>query len=408
MKLPPALRPLLVASIIAIAGPAAAAPEDDYVTFKTAMAIDDACAALKYVERYEVRRAAFEALDGTTQHRLNGDGRLPDDEYEAWLAGLDARAAAQAQQVGCTQAAHLFIAAAKGRANEKIFQGLLYAFHFASLDPNDLDHVAMTPDQVEAAQRYDIYLQQLYGENFQTFAARQREYAASEIPDTGLLGSDSDFAFGFTMLGLTEPNVMNVIFGLQSTGRSTVSAVQFEVLAETHGYFVRPLVLQNDWLTSQLTPASGGPSLPVIDGPIWRSLEGHGTLHYALAIGPEGRLRLMTFGQTAQSALGDPTVRLYVPDAPAAEGMAWTRFDQPDWRDQTTAFEATRLSEPCVGGPCFEFPADALSAFVALSENEAAELYISTTPNSEPPAIDGSYRPRVMNSLAWQLLNGGQ
>lgn len=114
-----------------------AAPSDDYVALMTALEVDKACVALKYMESTAVRSKAQQYLESTTQYLQSADGRLSPDEYDAWRAGLDEQARTAAATAGCTQQAMSYVLTAKAVAADQLYQGLLLAFHFDSLPDFD-------------------------------------------------------------------------------------------------------------------------------------------------------------------------------------------------------------------------------------------------------------------------------
>ena len=69
------------------------------------------------------------------------------------------------------------------------------------------------------------------------------------------------------------------------------------------------------------------------------------------------------------------------------EGMAdWEVFNLTDFRSLTSPFEGVLLDERCLGGPCFEFPAQATEALLAMGFDEKAELWLSASADASPSA----------------------
>jgi hypothetical protein len=393
------LRTLLTGLALAASSAALAAPADDYVTFKTALAINEACGGLKYIEHSRTQGAAITALNATSQASHLQDGRLPQDEYDRFVSDLDARAAAQAQSVGCTQAAMQYIAAGKGRAAEEIYRSLLLAFNFeGAIDV--IMHMELGADRKAAALRYDAYLQHLYGANFQAFAARQRELAIAELP----VVNPFDTGFGSILI---SPEDSSKIRNAQSMAAYVLNEVFFEVSAEMAGYIVRPRPLAEHWTIPELRRADAPTveGMPVVVQPRYDLVEFtageqalRDRLYSLIVLTPERRLRVMFYGDTAQ-LLTDPTVRLYVRTEELPAGAnPYDYFDRAAFRDATVAFEGVAVQEPCLGAPCFDFPPEATDAF-ARFENMDAELFVSHLPDAEPIAEDVSYKPGQVSSF---------
>jgi hypothetical protein len=146
----------------------------------TALEVDKACVALKYMESTAVRSKAQQYLESTTQYLQSADGHLSPDEYDAWRAGLDEQARTAAATAGCTQQAMSYVLTAKAVAADQLYQGLLLAFHFDSLP--DFDRLLLDGHKKQTAMGYEAYLRQLYGQNFDAFAQRQREAVVQMLP----------------------------------------------------------------------------------------------------------------------------------------------------------------------------------------------------------------------------------
>lgn len=384
-----------------------AALADDYVTFKTAVLVNENCGGLNYFEHTRTRGAAQTALNRAPESTYVRDGRLSEEDYAAFVADLDGRAAAVAAEVGCSQAAVQYIMAGKARAAEEVYIGLVLAFTFDS-STDVLLRVELGADRKAAAQRYDSYVQQLYGANFPAFAARQRELAANEMP---LLNPfDAGFGLGIPSISAADSEKIS---NAQSIAAFAMDEVFFEVSAETSGLIVRPRPLAGRWTIPELRPASApaAQGMPVIVLPKYdlvdflpndRDLSER--LHWLMALTPERALRVMFYGDTA-ALLTDPTVRLYIrtEDLPAG-ASTYSYYGSPAFREATVAFEGTRVSGDCMGA-CFDFPLEATDAFVRF-EDVDAELFVANVPDAQPPTEYISYKPgRVSNFYAVKLLS---
>ena len=262
----------------------------------------------------------------------------------------------------------------------------------------DFDRIPLDGHKKQSAMGYEAYLRQLYGQNFDAFAQRQREVVVQMLPaaDTGIsIWSWSPDA---------EQDAAT-LWDLQTRAATAMGAVQFEVTAEASGYFVRPY-----WVTDvMVVPALERPglegSLPVVRGPGYQLIEDGEQmveLYSVAAMLPDRRLGLLFYGETASKRLQSPTVRLYVAQPPYPEGSnGYTFFDDPSFRDNALVFEGNWASDGCMGAPCYDFPIEATEALLANAVGNYAELFISFSPGAEPIAIGELGRERFDNQ--WML-----
>ena len=377
----------LVALLTVFATPVLAAPEDDYVVFRTAAAINAACGGLKYLEHQWALSGAAGALFDTTENRLSLDGRMPQDEYKAWLAALDAKVAETAAAVGCTQQAMPYINQAKGRASGETYIGLVLAVHFAN-QPDVLQHRPLPPDQMLALQRYDAYLQAIYGDRFQAFAESHKQQAIQKLPLVNPY--ESGLVLG---MGASDED-MSKLSNAQSTAQVAVDAVFFEVTAETSGFLVRPRVVDVDWTIPELRPAAApaDPGYIVVDGPGFDLIDltpdsaetSSEFLYSVLTLTPENRLRVMYYGDVG-ARLANGTARFYIRTQPIpADANSYSFFESPNFRDGALAFDGTPVASGCLGAACFEFPAEATTAFLDPNSGDYSEIFVSTSPGAQP------------------------
>lgn len=381
--------------LLMFGGAAAAAPEDDYVALMTAIEVDRACVALKYMEFSTVRTMAFRYLERTPQYTQSQDGRLSMAEYDGWRAELDERARTAAAAAGCTQQAMSYVLTAKAAAADQLYQGLLLAFHFDSLP--DFDRVPLDGHKKQSAMGYEAYLRQLYGQNFDAFAQRHREAVVQMLPT-----AYEDLTWSWSPEAEQQAATL---WDLQTRAAVAVGAVQFEVTAEANGYVVRPY-----WVTeAMVVPALHRPelegSLPIVSGPGYQLIkdgEQLVELYSIAAMLPDRRLGLLFYGDTASKRMQSPTIRLYVPQQPYPDGTnAITAFNDPSFRDNALVFEGNWASDGCMGAPCYDFPVEATDALLADPAGTNAELFISFTPNDQPLPIDELGRERFNSQ--WML-----
>ncbi len=377
-------------------GAAAAAPEDDYVALMTAIEVDRACVALKYMEFSAVRTMAFRYLERTPQYTQSQDGRLSMAEYDGWRAELDERARTAAAAAGCTQQAMSYVLTAKAAAADQLYQGLLLAFHFDSLP--DFDRVPLDGHKKQSAMGYEAYLRQLYGQNFDAFAQRQQEAVVQLLPafDPGI--STWSWSPDAEQQAAT-------LWDLQTRAAVAVGAVQFEVTAEANGYFVRPYWVTDVMVVPALHRREVEGSLPIVGGPGYQLIkdgEQLVELYSIAAMLPDRRLGLLFYGDTASKRMQSPTVRLYVPRKPYPNGTSGiTAFNDPSFRDNALIFEGEWASDGCMGAPCYDFPVEATDALLADPTGIYAELFVSFSPNDEPAPIGEMGRERFDSQ--WML-----
>jgi hypothetical protein len=410
------IRFIAAAALASLASTANAAPEDDYVTYRTAIAINHACGGLKYLEHAGILGAAQGALAHTTEYRLSGDGRMPQQEYDAWLAALDARAETQAQAAGCTQEAMQYIMRGKDVANQQIYKGLVLANYFAGALPTDIMvHVEVEPDRMKAMLAYDAYLQALYRENFGAFSARQKELAAKELPALNPFGGSDDFGMGLAT-ALISPEDASRLSNAQSIAAYELNAVFFEVVAETAGFTVRPRMVQDTWTIPELRQATAArePGFVVVDGPGYDLIDfdpqddDHSLtkLFRVLTLTPDRGLRVMYYGDAA-ARLVNGTVRLYALSDPMPSGAnVYDFFASPGFRAAATGYDGVRVETGCLSPACFDFPPAATDAFVAHQANQYAEIFVSSEADAQPLETDSmiSKQGRVSNFYAYKLL----
>lgn len=387
------------------AGATRAAPEDDYVALMAAIEIDKACVALKYMESSTVRGIAHGYLERTSQFSQSQDGRMSPDEYDAWRLALNDKAKADADALGCTQQAMSHVLAAKAAASDQLYQGLLLAFHFDGLP--DFDRIPLDGHKKQSAMGYEAYLRQLYGQNFDAFAQRQRETVLQMLPaaDPGI----STWSW--------SPDAEQhaaTLWDLQTRAAVAMGAVQFEVTAEANGYFVRPYRVTEVMVVPSLQRPELEGSLPIVRGPSYQLIKDGEELlelYSVAAMLPDRRLGLLFYGDTASKRMQSPTVRLYIPQQPYPEGASGiTAFNDPAFRENALIFEGNWASDGCMGAPCYDFPVEATDALLADPAGIYAELFVSFSPNDQPAPIGDMGRERFDSQwmLWWADGPGGQ
>lgn len=386
-------RGLLAAALtLALALPALAAERADYVTLRTAELLNLQCAALKYVEHTYLHEAVIATLDQTKESLDLITGDMSREAYDAWKQGADEEASAKAVEAGCTAAAESYLLTGRATANADIFRAMLLAFHFNSLPADDLNRAAVPADQQQAAERYDAFLQQVYGESYPSFAEAQRQRAVASLPASAFPAPAPEAGALPSFDAIRSIDDVDRISLAQSQATRVLRNVEFEVIAESNGWFVRPRQAADGAAMPSLERSDGtapGILVPVWFGPSAYRMESGGEFRVALAQLPDGTLRVMTYGEATASLSGGATVRLYLPVSGPPDGMSGLAFfDDPGFREASTVFEGVPSAGPCLGGPCYDFPSDATPALWNLGRDGHAELFIAPGTGAEPRPVE--------------------
>ncbi|MBK8082661.1 MAG: hypothetical protein IPK28_01875 [Devosia sp.] len=387
---------IAAALTLALALPAFAADRADYVTLRTAELLNLQCAALKYVEHSFLHDAVIATLDQTRESLDLVTGAMSREAYDAWKLGADEEASASAAEAGCTDAAQSYLLTGRAIANADIFRAMLLGFHFGSLPADDRNHVALPADQAQAAERYDVFLQQVYGESYPGFAEAQRQRAVASLPASALPAPEPEPEPGIGKLpsfgAILSIDDADRILLAQSQAARVLRQVEFEVMAESNGWFVRPRQAGDGATMPSLERADGaaaGILVPVWFGPSAYRTQSGEEFRVALAQLPDGTIRAMTYGEAAGSLTAGATVRLYLPAAAPPDGMSGlSLFEDPGFREAGTVFAGVPSGGPCLGGPCYDFPPDATPALWNLGRDGYAELFIAPGAGAEPNPVE--------------------
>jgi hypothetical protein len=397
MLLPRLMLPL--ALLLGTASPSLADSVADFTYWHTAMALDDKCQMFKYTERREIEAIAMTALEFTGQYAHSLDGRMSPEDYQAWFDGILAAAKAEAERLGCTAAAEPILLNARGQASGQIYQALVLAFHFATFPEGDMWRMDLSPDEVDAANRYDALLQQIYGDQFQGFSDFHKQQAAARLPA-------ATEAFGLDGMLLSEDGY-DKMWDVQGDAHLVISNVLFEVTAELNGWRVLSDVLEDRWTIPRLArlDGSGGTPLPVWYGPIEIPIASGEKVQVVATRMSDRTLRVMTYGAVAREKLAGGVAKLFVRTGEVPAGTeTWGLFESPNWPNLVTGFDGTRLDEACLGAPCFSFPAEALDAILKINDDEYSELWLSADAAVVPDLTKDSYlRGRIRNHNLWKL-----
>ncbi len=398
-----------VLAALCLTAPAFADGGENYSYLRTAQTLDDACHVLKFVERKAVDKLAFDHIRGTGQYGFWQTGRMTNEEYNAWLDGLDAAADAKAAEIGCTKPAEAYLLQARGLASADILQGIMLAHHLAGLPEADSYRRPLHADLIAASVAYQNFLQQVYQNQYPAFHEAQRQAALARLPNAGMavcdMWSTSDTPCVEAFGGFTNEDYYEKM-GEAGTAANVVDDVLFEVAAETAGLRVAGNLVQKTLLVGNLIqPATGAIYATLVDGARALRLQGGGEAFGVLAQTPDGSLRLFTYGSDAEK-LRTGAVRLLVRSEPKPEGLQdWEIFNLEDYRSLTFPFDGVLLDEKCLGGPCFAFSPQATEAILATGFDEKAELWLSADAAAAPTATaDWLQRNVVYPQLMRRLL----
>ncbi len=383
---------LVMCLALACGSVARAAEVDDYIYWRTAKLVDVNCHYLKAVERRVLDTVIHDALRAIPQYQLYMDDRMPADDYTIWISTVHDRAETTANSLGCTAAAEPYLLAARGAASQAIYQDLVIAFHYNGLPADDQQRLPVPTDQIQAANGYLLFLEQVYGANFAAFQAAQREAAALRLPQVSGF-SDTYNPFGFDAPSDAEGDV-RALWELQTASHKTLMEVHFEVSAEVAGYRVWPEARGTAELPALHPDSSTESSGLVVAGPTAFPIGEEDKLNGVLVRMLDGGLWLMSYGDTAKAIATKPSkLALLVRTSPLPEGQsAGGAWSQENWRELATSFELTPVSAACLGGPCWKVPEEGKAAILANSPIEYSELWISTDPAAAPDAASYVFR----------------
>jgi hypothetical protein len=387
--------------LFAVVSPALAGPVEDYIALRTAELINLNCKALKYIEHSYIVAARADALKRTDYSSGAESGKFTAEQYEAWLKQQDETAAAQAEAAGCnTPSAQASLLTGRAVATGAIYRGLVLAIHLNSEQVNSFDRQSLDADELDAANRFDYFLQQVYGASFPDFSARVKNELAAQLPPSlqtlsSLLGGGDSFGLaGLEMLApLTRaPDEMNLVLDLRAEASRAIRQAQFEVAAESNGYIVQPLSIAGGGTIPALMPADGSAPAPL---PVWSDgttyiVPGQSVFRLAMVTQPDGSTRLMTYGAAAKILDGEATVVVAVPRAIPEDESPYAYYRSDAFRSDVATFTAKRIEATCLGGPCFEFGPELVETIQGVDRLASVELFMA--PGTDVPLPSESER----------------
>jgi hypothetical protein len=363
LQLKQTIAPLLAAALAFIPVLARATDEDQYIQLRQLELIDDTCHALKYFERGYLGGQTADALNATSQHAFYQSGRISDDEYDKWLKGADAAAAAKAKDAACDATTAALFNDAHFNADRKIYATLLVAYQFGKLPPQDTNYRKLTDEEQQMAGGFDGFVKQLYGTNYDAFVKNATALAQSNIDDA-----------------VANYNLMSLSIDVDLA----FSDLALEAYAEQAGLNVYPVETDSGYGAGLFTK-DGRPLAYIIDGASRYKIDGKAKVYGVLAMTPEHELRLMTFGVDAEALPDTARVTLDVRTKPApTDKKPWELFGTDGWHKLATAFPGKRTDTGCLGGPCYVFPPAAFAALKATTLGEYSEVFIATDDTMQP------------------------
>ena len=381
-----------------------------YVSFATAMALDDRCHYLRNLERMRVYPVQEALLEDLHFHQAYQSTKISQEEYAAELDALAERGAEAAAGINCTDSAKAspLILPLRAEIAPNIYSDLLIAF----------EHGNLTAEQQNAARAFEAMIFPLYGqanwENFVRYAAAE----AGKRIEQARADDAVDDVYGFSLFGPTTTLGYGVYFdddaadlfpagtanfdGLVQNTVETVNAILFEATAEQFGYrWIMRQAPHSFASRQQLTDIAFN---PVTD--IWRQPEQYGTLdsgakfHAIFTLASNGDVRVMTYGQGASALSGGKVVVLVHEKLPEdmTDSFAYSR--SAEWWTNAQRFEARSTEQDCLGGPCFALPPEAVDAIDATGAGQAYRLFFVADSAAPDPAPDD---PRIISGFGYSI-----
>ncbi|UYN98413.1 MAG: hypothetical protein KIT02_10630 [Devosia sp.] len=385
---------ILLTVSLGLAFPAVAqdADEQAFLNYQVAMAINDKCHFLRQFELSHTYPIFSDLVDQLHWGAAYGSGKISPEEYDASLTEVRNQAATIAQTIACTdeQQAAAYIVPLRAELALAIYARLLIAFELGQ----------PTPEQQDAARRYEAMIAPLYGQNWQGFVqraqadarqildeARQTDsmddlYGFSLFPDDDWLWPEEDSGYG--------PGSWNVEMEAAGSVR-IIDEIFFEIVAESQGYrYVTRSEPGRDGYIKSLTNAEFEPQADLFGGPgRYPTLEGGAEVHAAMTIGQDGSIRIMTYGQGAAMLKQGTVVLMVQPDPlPADKADNYSYVTTREWWDTARAYRGEVVPETCLGGPCFAFDPSLAEALLTGDRQQTLRFYIAQAGDAAPPSFD--------------------
>ncbi|WP_156460289.1 hypothetical protein [Devosia sp. Root635] len=384
----------IITTSLCLVFPAMAQQEviDRFVALKTAQAIDENCRFFKQFERDRIGYIESDLLARLDFARNRQSGKISEADYLTQYDALEAQAGARAETIACTDnaAAGAYILPLRGEAAPAIYADLMIAVQMGNL----------TPEQTQAAHAFEGMIQPLYSQNWQGFVqyaqqqaqakldeAKQADLDSSSLSNTNLFGGldglGGGYAFGDYSM---EAPSFNLDFTVQSAVR-VADNILFEIVAEQARY--RLIKKHNPEVLGYIRRLTDGAMNPVAD--VWQDVGRYPTLEegpsiYAVfTLQPDGSTRVMTFGADAGRVADGSVTVLVHPRLGSDLGNDFTYARGQEWWDAATVFEATRIEDGCLGGPCFSLPAELVPAILEGGYGQYFRFFFSTASNPEMP-----------------------
>lgn len=351
--------------------------EQNFFKLKTGEAFDTQCNLFKQFERnfFEILEADY--LAEMAIYTDWQGGAIDEATYLDRRDALITQATSIANDVGCRPPAAPHVDWLRTQIVPLLYTDLAIAFDTGGLS-----------DEVKSAGlMYETMMASAYGESWPPAAEYLRADAARQLREAQEKDSTFDLLPDFGFLEETEFNLYES--ALRARAARTLNSIFFEIMVERSGYHLRP----GSGERRGIVEMRGAYNIAMAD--IWRSgetyalLEDGTSIHAALGVSLGGLIRVMTFGPEA-ARLTEGGVTYLLPEGPLpAEFASEDKFyADPAWRQSATRFEARLIDEPCLGGPCFDFPYALLTAILRAGEGRVGQIVFQQDKSTPLPPAD--------------------
>lgn len=390
--------PLLAFILFAVAAPAQAVEADQqhYFDLKLAQAIDRNCNSFKQFERVAIETLEKEREASMVMHAEWQSGTLDAATYAARLSSLAAEAEAAAGDIACLGTADRKINALREIIIPRIITDIVIAN-----DGGDL-----TPELAEARDIYLSMLRPLYQDlpsviDYARAKAIERLQAANDQGQglkllNGMAG-DTDFDIAPELVEFAENEV-------RRQARLTLERIAFEIVVERHGMYLRPRRDSEGGMVGLFWASSKMPRADVwLYGTTFPLVETGEAIPAAITIEHDGTMRVMTYG-TLAARIEDGAALFAVPLDPVPDGFQDDAdyYRSAQWRQEAAFFEASRIEDDCLGGPCFEFPPALLTALTRIGGDRWTQLILRAAGTTDLPPP--GFNPAVTSLRAQALI----
>ena len=373
---------------------------DTFVSFRTALALDDKCHFLKYFERAYVWPIEEKLLEPLNFSKARKAEKISAEDYQAEYDAIDAEAVSAAAGIECTDGARAgaVITPLRGEIAPLVYADLIIAYEKGNL----------TAEQQNAARAFEAMVFPLYGEanwpNFVQFAGAKASQLL-ETADREDGGPDYLQGLGIEMGGLggnggyvgTDDFSAAYLGGAATYARDrqveasveVADRIFFEMVAEQFGYR-RLENLAKDFYAyrDQMADMNLNPVMDLWEQPgLFEAVDTGARFYAAFTVSPEGAVRVMTFGEGAAPMSTGKVVFMVHGALPEDAGDQFSYIRSPQWWAGAQRFEGELVDETCLGGPCFALPPEIMDAIAAQPPGHEFRFFFNggTTTNDPNP-----------------------